>query len=495
MTSDEDITNPVEARSLKGRAVRGAVATMVSQGLRFLIRLTSQIAIARLLLPADYGLIAMVTPLMALLQLVAELGLGQAVIQKERVSQREVSALFWFTLTVNLSLAALLALAAPLVALVYGEPRLTHVVLAFAALLPITAGLAVPHAMMMRNLRFYAMAAIDVGSPLAGLVAGYWAALSGLAYWSLVIAIAAETAGSALLVWTFARWRPSRPAYAREVWSFARVGGHVAGSNFANYVTTSADAVLLGLVGGKVQLGLYDRAYRLVTQPLGQLIGPFSRVAVPLLIRVSADAPRYRTAYRAMLEVMLLAGVPAILFLMVGARPLLELLLGPNWTDVAPVVSWICVGALAAPVQSSTGWLFLSQGRTDEQLRFAWITAAISVAAFVCGLPWGAVGVAASAGLAFALVATPLVCLAAARTGPIRPRDLVASLAPIAISGSLTGGALVWLAQLAPSPGWLQLLVGLMASYAVFLTSMIVLPAGRRMLSDAWRLRRELRAG
>ncbi len=496
MTADDDLTQAIDGGQLKRRAVRGAAATMASQGLKFIIRLASQIAIARLLMPADYGLIAMVAPLMALLQLVAELGLGQAVVQKAEVRQKDISALFWFSLLVNVGLAAVLALASPLIAAMYGEPRLTNIVLVFAALLPISGALMVPSAMMMRNMRFYAMAAVDVGGPLAGLVSGYWTALSGYGYWSLVIALAVESICSAILYWTFSGWRPSWPSYSREVWSFTRVGGHVIGYNLANYVTSSADAILLGMVGGKVELGLYDRAYRLVTQPLMQLMNPFSRVAIPLLNRLRDDPARYRAAYRTMLEVMLLAGLPAILFLMIYSRPLLLIVLGPNWIEVAPVVSWICCGAIASPIYASTFWLFVSQDRTGEQLKYAWTMSAVSLASFAAGLPWGAAGVAASAGLAFLLVSTPIVCAAATRVGPVSALDLVKGLAPIAAAAGLAGAALAGLIRSYPTPGIISLGAVLAVAYSVFLLGLLVIPAGRRILLDAWNLRTQLaRAG
>lgn len=493
MTADDDLTRPIEGGDLRRRAVRGAVATGGAQGLKFLVRLASQILIARLLMPADYGLIAMAGPIIGLLQLVAELGLGQAVIQRAEIRQREVSALFWFGLSLNLGLAAMLALCAPLVATMYGEPRLVQIVLIFAGLLPLTSTTLVPTALMMRNMRFSTMASLDVGPPLLGFAAGYWAALAGHGYWSLVIAYTSEALAQVALTWIFAGWRPGRPTYSREVWAFARVGSHVAGYNLANYVTVSADTFLLGLVGGKVQLGLYDRAYRLVTQPLNQLISPFARVAVPLLTRLMGEPDRYRMAYRAMLEAMLLAGLPAILFLIVYARPLLVLVLGDHWAEVGPVVSWICVGAIASPVYSSTFWLFVTQDRTGEQLKYVWAMAVISVIAFVCGLPWGAPGVAAGAGMGFLLVTTPIVCWGVTRKGPVRPRDLAGILAPIAFAGALSAGALVSAYGYFEPVGFVSLLAVGCGGYLVFACGLALLPAGRRMMADVLAIRSTLR--
>src|SRR5258708_38087197 len=105
-----------------------------------------------------------------------------------------------------------------------------------------------------------------------------------------------------------------------------------------------------------------------------------------------------------MLRLMLLIGVPAILFAMLMAQPLILLLLGPRWDGVAPVFSWLCIGSLASPIYSSTFWLFTTQERTGRQMTYVAATSAISVMSFIAGLPWGPAGVAAGAGLSFLLV-------------------------------------------------------------------------------------------
>jgi PST family polysaccharide transporter len=168
-----DLTDEIEAGSLKRRSIRGGAATFVAQGVKFLIRFTAQIAIARLLVPADYGLIAMVAPLLGLLQLVGDLGLGQAVLQRQNISQEEVSGLFWIGLAVNFCVAIVVAAFSPLLAWVYSEPRLVMVSIALAALMPISGLATLPQALLMRNLRFGALAFLDILPPAVGLISGF----------------------------------------------------------------------------------------------------------------------------------------------------------------------------------------------------------------------------------------------------------------------------------------------------------------------------------
>lgn len=492
MAEPHSIDSEIDPASLKRRAVHGGLTTVVSQGVKFLLRIGSQIAIARLLMPADYGLIAMVAPILALVQLVAELGLGQALVQRPNLRQAEISSLFWFGVGLNLVLALVLAAASPLVAMLYGEPRLAPVAIALAVLIPISGSAMAHGALLARNMRFGTQALLDIAPPAVGLAVGLSAALSHLGYWSLVAATAAESVCGVAIVWTVSRWRPSRPAYDPEIWSLVRVGGHVLGYNLATLVTSAADNVLLGVVGGKVQLGLYDRGYKLVTQPISQLLSPFSRVAVPLLMRLQSDDARYRSAFLTMVQLMLLASVPGLLFGAMFAGPLVLLLLGEKWGGAAPIISWVCMGALASPLYNCTFWLFVTQGRTRQQLAYVFAVSAVAVASFAAGLPWGAVGVSAGAAISFLLITTPVVCWGATRAGPVGFADLTKAILPLAAAGVSSAGALYGLKDLARLPTVVLLGAGASLSYATFAIVLFCIPSGRQLLKNTWALREML---
>jgi len=473
--------------SLSDQAMRAGVVTFAAQGVRFLIRIVTQIAIGRLLLPADYGLIAMVAPVLALVQLVADLGLGQVVIQRSDISQSDVSSLFWIGITTNVGIALLLAILAPAIAWIYQEPRLLSVSLALAALVPVSGLFTQPAAMLSRDMRFRALAIVDVLTPFAGLTAGFAAAWCGLGYWALIVSMAAESVSAPMLVWSASAWRPSFPALEPSALSLVRVGGHITGFNLAQFVTSTFDNVLLAFTQGEAALGLYDKGYKTVTGSMGQLIAPVNRIAVPLLVRLLPDPDRYRRSYLGIVQVMFLAGAPAILFVCVMSNFLMPVLLGSQWTGIAPVISWLCLGSLASPLYASTYWLFVSQGRVRRQLAYGMITSVISIAGFVAGLPWGPVGVAAGAGISFCLVSTPLTCLGATRVGPVSFRDILLAMLPVVAAGSATATTLTLLSEFVPR-GNVVLLSGLPLSYGMFVVILCGLASGRQILQRIWNL-------
>jgi PST family polysaccharide transporter len=216
-------------RDLGRRSAHGAVLSLAAQSLRFILQFLSQILLARLLLPADFGLVAMATSVLTLAQTLGELGLAQAVIQRPTLTQADLSLLFWLSILLNAGLAALLLLTAPVVAMFYGEPRLPAVLAVFAGTLLLN-GVASPHmALMARRMQFARMAIVDVACLLVAVIAGLCAAMIGLGYWSLVIMQVSNIAVIALLASILSKWRPSLPAHASGVRSMLTFGAHLTG--------------------------------------------------------------------------------------------------------------------------------------------------------------------------------------------------------------------------------------------------------------------------
>lgn len=475
-----------EIGALKKRSIHGSGTTFAAQGAKFLIKLTTQILIARLLLPADYGLVAMVAPILSLSYLMGELGLGQAIVLQSSITPADVSSLFWFSLLLNSLSAAALMLVAPAFAWLYHEPRTVQITLALAPLLPIT-GLAAQHiALLNRQMRFTALAVLDVIPPAIALAAALTAARSGWGYWSLIAFAAAESISTVVVAWSVSGWRPSRPTRHPQIGRLIRIGGDITGCNLAGYVATSLDNILLGTFKGSVALGLYDRGRKLVMQPLQQLLTPVGRVAIPLLMRLRGDPCRYKGAYLDAVRMMMLAATPGILFTITMARPLIVFLLGPRWEGVAPVFSWLCLGGLASPLYSSMSWLFTTQDQTRRQVAYATQTSVISVLAFVVGLPWGPVGVAAGAALSFVLISTPLVCWGATKRGIVTLFDLIAALLPFVISGGVTAAVLELVQPCAPVHGAGLLAMSVVLSYGTFVGVLLCLPGGQPIVRRAW---------
>jgi PST family polysaccharide transporter len=279
--------------ALRRRSISGGAATFAAQVIRFVFQTASQIILAHLISPKEFGLVAMVVPLIGLVQLLNDLGLSQATIQRPEISQRELSALFWLNVSGTLVLSLLIVLMAPVVSWFYGQPRLTAITASLSVAV-ILAGLSAQHmALLNRRMQFVPLASIDVVSTAVAAIIGIAAAALGWGYWALV-AMQVGNAGAVLVLsWTLARWRPSRPRVEHGIGSMVQFGGSIMAYNVFEYFTVNLDNVLVGATYGGLALGLYDRAYKLMIQPLGHITAPFTRVAVPLLSRLQDRADSY----------------------------------------------------------------------------------------------------------------------------------------------------------------------------------------------------------
>ncbi|HEX8707729.1 MAG TPA: lipopolysaccharide biosynthesis protein [Pyrinomonadaceae bacterium] len=472
--------------TLKSRSARGSAVTVGAQGLKFVISMSSTVVLARLLTPQDYGLIGMVIVIIGFISMFKDMGLSLATVQRPEINHRQVSTLFWINFSISVALMLLTMAIAPLVSLFYHEPRLTWITIGLAATF-ILGGLTVQHqALLQRQMRFGALAAIDLLSLLAGIVTAIVSAWYGAGYWALVFAQFATALANAAGVWMMCDWRPGGPTRNSGVRPMLALGGNLTGFSMVNYFARNLDNVLIGRFWGPQQLGLYAKAYQLLLLPIEQINSPVTAVVVPTLSRLVDSPERYRQAYLRILEKLTMLTMPGVAFMIATSGWLVQLVLGPKWMGVSPIFTLLGIAGLLQPVGNTVGWLFTTQGRTKRMFKVGNILGLIAIVSILAGLPWGAVGVAASYAIVDICIRTPFLFWFVGREGPVRTADFYRTIAP---SGCAALGVLAVL--LAARHWWLEgvnPLAGLGISFAlaagVTFVILALLPAGRRALQD-----------
>lgn len=474
--------------NLRSRAISGGLFSMASHAIRLFIQLGTMVLLSRLLSPGEYGLVAMVLPFVALIVLLQEAGVPMVTIMQQDITPEQASDLFWLNVALSAVLGTLLAVCAPLVAGFYDDERLLLIVYAFAAMM-IPAAISVQHrSLLQRSMNFRLLAGIDIVNQFTAAALTVVAAWYGMGYWALILQTACLYLLQIPLLWMAYPWRPGRPRGFSQVRHLVRAGGEFAGFNILNFFSRYLDNVLIGKISGDVALGLYGRAYNLMLTPINQINAPLGQVATPLLSRLVDDPQRYRSAYRQTVEKLLLITMPGIVVLMAAAEPVTVMMLGPTWRDVAPILSALALAAVVQPLNNSTSWLFISQGRSRDMLRWGLISSPLMVASFVVGLPWGPVGVALSYAAVNLLVITPVLWF---RVGsPLFSKfDAGVTAFPFAI-GCLLSGVPLFLAQ-----GFMATLhpveavaLALAWAYMAQLAVLLALPAYRHVVVGIVRL-------
>ena len=478
--------------TLTRRSVLGSAVTLGAQGVKVVVQFATIVVLARLLSPADFGLFAIVAAFLTIFELFKDLGLSSATVQRRHITHRQVSTLFWMNVLLGTAIAGLFAFAASAIAKVYGEPVLAELA-PVAALTLVLTGVAAQHlAVLRRQMRFSALAGVQTGAEIVAMAAALGAAMSGYGIWSLVIQRLAWSAVIAVGAWVATGWRPGLPGRFADVRGLVAFGGNVTAAMVLGRCAGSVDKILIGWYWGAVPLGLFERAQKLINMPIQNVNMPLSAVALPMLSRLADRPDRYRRAYIAIVERVALAVAPAAGLIVAAAAPLVDLILGPQWGDMAPVLAWLGVSAVYMPLTYTLSWLYMSQDRTAEMLRAAAVNTVLTIGAIAIALPFGLVAVAAALALSGALVRVPVLFWLVSRRGPLSPGDFFRMLALPSAGAAAAAGAVAAAGSLAGvqelsngAQAGLFATTAFVSAFALYVAA----PRGRRAIAETVTIR------
>lgn len=469
---------------LKGRSVRSGAVTLTAQVAKFLLIMLSNIVLARLLAPEDYGLMAMLATVTNLVNNFQDLGLSQATVQSSKINHKQVSTLFWINVVFGVAIALVFAALSPAIAWFYKEPRLTAISVALSVGF-ILGGLRVQHqALLRRQMRFSEIAAIDIISLIVSIGVAIVCAWYGSDYWSLVIMQLVMGLIGTVGSWMACSWRPGLPSRHSGIRSMMAFGGHLTGFNILNYFIRNFDNVLIGWRWGAVELGLYAKAYQLLLLPIQQINTPIGNVALPALSRLQSDPERYKSYYYKGIRLMVALGMPLVAFLFVVADKAILVILGQQWVDTIPIFRLLAPAAFVGTFNMATGWVCTSLGRADRLLAWNIISAPITVLSFIIGLPWGATGVATTYSICVLTIRIPGIIHAFVGS-PLRLTDFTSTIARPALASIGAGVVLAGIDQLLPEMNAVVALLVDSTLYGLFYIALwLTPPNGKQALLE-----------
>ncbi|WNB85083.1 lipopolysaccharide biosynthesis protein [Cellulomonas sp. ATA003] len=465
---------------LGGRAARGALSTGTGLLVRMSLQMGSVIVLSRLLSPREYGLIAMVLAVIGIGETLRDSGLSSAAIQSKDLSRSQRSNLFWTNTAIGTALAVVGFALSGVIAAFYDEPELVRITQLLSLTFVLNGMMTQFRADLIRSMRFRVVARIDVLATAFALATAVVLASLGAGYWALVTQQLVQAACALVAVVIAGRWMPLR--YARDVpmrhlYTF---GGNLLGSQLVGYVANNVDALVIGSRFGAAPLGLYNRAFQLLMNPLNQVRAPSTTVALPVLSR-AGETPSFNGIVRTG-QLVLAYPVTVGLAIVIGVSyPLVDVLLGREWSAVAPILRFLALAGIFQTLAYVGYWVYLSRGLTRPLLHYSFLSAAIRITCVLIGSNWGVLGVAAGYALA-PMLAWPLSLWWLGRVTTLPIADLYRGagrcLAVGAVTGATTAAATY---ALADHGSWLQLAVGVCAGMAAT-SLLLLLPPVRRDL-------------
>lgn len=469
---------------LKKRSLKSGAVTLTSQGMMFVIQLASTMILARILTPQDYGMMAMVVSITGLASILSNLGLSTATIQRAEITHEQVSTLFWINTAIGALVTVVIASLSPVVAWFYQTPELVWMMLALSSNFLIN-GMTVQHsALLNRQMKFYALAKIQVLSTLIGIGSAIVAAKYGMSYWALVINSVVTSVTSAIGMWLSSGWMPGMPRKSAEVRAMVKFGADIVGFNIINYFSRNLDNILIGRYHGGAELGFYSKAYQLLMMPITNLRDPMNRIAMPALSRLQNDPEKYKDYYKKYISILSFVTMPLVVFLFVFSDSIINIFLGEKWLPSSELFKILAIVSFIQPASSTRGLVLLTTGQSRKYLILGLISSVIVCSSFAIGVYWGARGVAIAYAIETYVFLAPLLMYSFYKT-PVSFVDFIDSVYVPALSSFIMGGVCYFFYDNVNFVNdYYLVLFGLVIALGAYIFSFFIFPGGNQKLSD-----------
>ena len=360
----------------------GAAGRLISQ----VVQLATSVALARLLVPDDFGLIGMAVAVGGLARAVGDFGISTLVVQRRSLGLDFLRAAYTVNLVVFLGLALLQALLAPLGGVVLDDKRVVGVIAALALALPVQGFASFFQALLKRDLAFSRIVKLNLLEVVVASTVACSLAFSGFGVWSLVLSHIVSTAAVAIQARRMTATDvavdiPAARRWYREIFGF---GKFATGNSVINYFVQNIDYLVVGRMLPTAQLGFYYFAFEKSRILSRRVLGLYSSLALPVFSRLNQNTERIRRAYQMATVAVLLLVAPSVSFLAFHARLVIPLVFGEKWWPSVEVFQILSVAVIVNALTSGVGSVLYAVGRPDVSFRVVrWIPLPLGIGVFV----------------------------------------------------------------------------------------------------------------
>ena len=409
--ADGTFVSPFEngAGELRRLTVRGASATLAAGVMTLSTQIIATMILARILTPADFGLVTMVTTFSLLVANFGFNGLTEAIVQCDAIDHALASTLFWINAACGILLTIAFAEAGSLLARFFHDPLVQRVTVVVSLTIFATSISTVHLALLKRAMHFSWVSVNDICARAGSVALSIFLGWMGWGYWALVAGAVALPVSTSVGGFILCRWIPGFPRKVAGTGSMLRFALNTYGNFGVNYLSRNTDNLLVGWRFDAQSLGFYKKAYDLFALSANQLVASIAVVVVAALSRVRRDPALYRRYLLDSLAVMVFVGMGLGAGLTIVGKDLIFVLLGPKWGPAGRIFSYFGPGIGIMILYGTHGWIHLSLGRADRWFRWAIIEFIVTVTLFIGCLQWGPVGIATAWSASFWILTFPAI--------------------------------------------------------------------------------------
>ena len=345
--------------------------------------------LARFLDPADFGLMAIMMVVIGFSQAFQDMGISQAIIQRQNITHTQLSSLYWLNIASGVVLCLVVLAISPLVASFYDEPRITELMAVLSSVFILVAVGNQYRVLCQKELDFRAMETINVIAAIAALVVAIYFAVHGFGVLTLVYAMLTQAGlASVLFLWIGLRryHKPSLVYRHSELRGFYSFGLYQMGERSINYISANADKLLIGKLVGMDATGFYNLAWQLVIFPLSKINPIVNKVAFPVYSKVQKDFAALNRYYTFNVKALSLVTMPLLAFLFFFSAEIVRIVFGEGWSATAELLPALALVGILKALGNPGGAIILALGRADVGFWWNVVWATATVTALAVGL-------------------------------------------------------------------------------------------------------------
>jgi len=377
---------------LKSQTIRGVFWSFIEKfGSQFIL-LISQIVLARLLDPRDFGLLGMLAIFIAISQAFIDSGFDNALIQKKDANQTDYSTVFFFNISIGVVLYLILFFTAPLIADFFRSPELVQLTRVVCLILVVNSFGLIQFVKFKIEMNFKAIAQVVVIANLLSAALGIVLALLNFGVWALAAQVIGIYFFRSILFWVKSTWRPSMVFSIKSFKGLFNFGSKLLLSGLISQTFENIYLLVIGRMFSATALGFYDQAKKFQQVPVATLAQVVGNVTFPAFSKIQDENEKLRLGFRKLIKLLVFINFPIMIGLAVMADPLLVVVLGDKWEPSVPYFQLLCIAGMIYTLHSSNLNILKVKGRSDLFLYLEIIKKAIVVLAIIIGLKWGIIG-------------------------------------------------------------------------------------------------------
>ena len=354
--------------SLKYQALNGIKWTTLSTVVQTVVQLVMLAILARLLTPGDFGLMAIMMVVIGFSEAFMDMGISNAIIHRQDITHDQLSTLYWLNIGSGICLFLIIAALSPLIALFYGDPRITEPLLVLSLVFIIVGVGNQFRILCQKEMQFNRMARVEIIASLCSLMVAVFSAMAGVGVYALVFAMLAQSSVSSFMFLIMGLREHHRPELIfkyKDIKCFWTFGLYQMGEKSINYISSNADKLIIGKLLGMQAVGFYNMAWQLIIFPVSKINPILNKVAFPVYAKVQNDAVALNRYYSLNVKALSLVTVPLLAFLSFFAADVVLVFFGPGWETTATLVTILAFVGILKALGNPGGAIILAKGRAD----------------------------------------------------------------------------------------------------------------------------------